>query len=269
MDEHEYLENVDPELMGRLLRATAEGRMSRRQLLKYMGFGVGGVSLASILAACTGGSSPNPSPSGSGGTTGGGTLTIAARQTPNGLDHDLFFGEEDQEIRAAIYENLMAFSTTQQTDGLIVPDYDVSKMEGRLAESWEVSSDQRTLTLHLRQGVMCHAGNEFTADDVQYTWDRGWAVNGSSAFYAQVIFGFKKPNWTGGGPPNVAAHDAEPERPARHDDDEQRPQRARRQGDQGARGCRRQMGDEVAGVRRRGSRRVLLEGMEPGEPGDA
>jgi peptide/nickel transport system substrate-binding protein len=196
MDEHEYLENVDPELAGRLFRATAEGRISRRQLFRYMGVGAGSISLASILAACTSGSSDvSPSPSGSGGTTGGGTLTVAARQTPNGLDHDLFFGEEDQEIRAAIYENLMAFATTQQSDGLIVPDYDVAKMEGRLAESWDVSSDQRTLTLHLRQGVVSHAGNEFTADDVQYTWDRGWAVNGSSAFYAQVIFGFKEPNW--------------------------------------------------------------------------
>jgi len=152
--------------------------------------------LSPILAACTSsGSKKARSQAGAGGAGRGGTLSIAARQTPVGLDHDFYFAEEDHQIRMSIYENLMAFSTTTQSDGLVVPVYDVAKMQGRLAESWEVSTDNRTLTVHLRKGVMSHAGNELTAEDVQYTWDRGWKVNGSSAFYAQVIFGFKKPDW--------------------------------------------------------------------------
>jgi peptide/nickel transport system substrate-binding protein len=170
--------------------------VSRRQLLKYLGVGAGTISLSPILAACTSsGSKKARSQAGPGGAGRGGTLSIAARQTPVGLDHDFYFAEEDHQIRMSIYENLMAFSTTTQSDGLVVPVYDVAKMQGRLAESWEVSTDNRTLTVHLRKGVMSHAGNELTAEDVQYTWDRGWKVNGSSAFYAQVIFGFKKPDW--------------------------------------------------------------------------
>src|SRR5437879_4280692 len=129
----------ESDLQHAIERALADGRVSRRQLLRYLGIGAGAVSLAPALIACTS-SSPNatPTPHGSGGS--GGTLSIAARQTPGGLDHDFYFGEEDHQIRMSIYENLMAFSTTTQSDGLVVPDYDVSKMEGRLAESWEVSS---------------------------------------------------------------------------------------------------------------------------------
>lgn len=177
-------------------QALANGRVSRRQLLKFLGAGVGTLAISPVLAACTNNDSNQTSPSpGASGAGTGGTLTTAARTTPAGLDHDFYFAEEDHQIRMLVYENLMALGTTTDSSGLVVPVYDESKLVGRLAESWELSSDKRTLTVHLRQGVMSHAGNELTADDVQYTWDRGWAVNGSSAFYAQVIMGFKKPGW--------------------------------------------------------------------------
>jgi peptide/nickel transport system substrate-binding protein len=188
------------EMRDAIFRAVAEGRVSRRQLLKYMGIGAGSISLAPILAACTSGDTeqgtPSTSVSGSAAPGGsGGTLATAARTTPGGLDHDFFFAEEDHQIRMLVYENLMALGTTTDETGLVVPVYDESKLVGRLAESWELSDDSRTLTITLRQGVMSHAGNELTADDVQYSWDRGWEVNGSSAFYAQVIMGFKEPGW--------------------------------------------------------------------------
>lgn len=42
---------------------------------------------------------------------------------------------------------------------------------GDLAESWEVSDDGLTWTFHLHQGVLWHDGEEFTADDVVYTFE--------------------------------------------------------------------------------------------------
>jgi peptide/nickel transport system substrate-binding protein len=192
MSEHDELRDA-------IRTAMAQGRVSRRQLLRYMGVGAGAISMAPILAACTsndgdGTATSTASPSGATGGSGG-TLTTAARTTPGGLDHDFFFSEEDHQIRMLVYENLMALGTTTDAEGLVVPVYDEGQLQGRLAESWELSTDSRTLKVKLREGIMSHAGNELTAEDVQYSWDRGWEVNGASAFYAQVIMGFKKPGW--------------------------------------------------------------------------
>ncbi|MCX8151340.1 MAG: ABC transporter substrate-binding protein [Candidatus Bathyarchaeota archaeon] len=44
------------------------------------------------------------------------------------------------------------------------------EMVPALATSWEVASDQKTWTVHLRQGVKWHDGVEFTADDVKFTF---------------------------------------------------------------------------------------------------
>ncbi len=69
--------------------------------------------------------------------------------------------------------------------GLTVSNYTV--LEPRLADSYDVSADQLTVTFHLRQGVMSAYGHELTADDVYYKWERGFKMNGSSAFYASVM----------------------------------------------------------------------------------
>jgi ABC-type transport system substrate-binding protein len=45
------------------------------------------------------------------------------------------------------------------------------RMIPSLATSWEVASDEKTWTVHLRQGVKWHDGVDFTADDVKFTFD--------------------------------------------------------------------------------------------------
>ncbi|MBU2712652.1 ABC transporter substrate-binding protein [Zooshikella harenae] len=45
------------------------------------------------------------------------------------------------------------------------------KFEGRLAERWE-RIDDRTIRFYLRKGVKFHSGNEFTALDVKWTFNR-------------------------------------------------------------------------------------------------
>ncbi len=45
--------------------------------------------------------------------------------------------------------------------------YENGKVVPRLAESWEISGDGRTLTLHLRKGVKFHDGEEFNAEAVK------------------------------------------------------------------------------------------------------
>jgi len=54
-------------------------------------------------------------------------------------------------------------------NGLVRYDKNL-KLEGELAESWDVSPDGLTITFHLRRGVKWHDGREFTSRDVLYTY---------------------------------------------------------------------------------------------------
>ncbi len=49
---------------------------------------------------------------------------------------------------------------------------DPSKFEGRIAQSWSVSSDGLTYTFKLRPGLKFHSGNTVTADDVAWSLQR-------------------------------------------------------------------------------------------------
>jgi len=43
-------------------------------------------------------------------------------------------------------------------------------LEGELAESWEISDDNRTITFHLRPGIKWHDGAPFSSADVLFTY---------------------------------------------------------------------------------------------------
>ena len=42
---------------------------------------------------------------------------------------------------------------------------------------------------------MSHAGNEMTAEDLQWTWDRAWAGAGEGKFQIGTVLGITKPSW--------------------------------------------------------------------------
>ena len=51
--------------------------------------------------------------------------------------------------------------------------YDANlKAQPELAESWDISSDARQITLNLRKGVQFHSGRELTSEDVVYNLER-------------------------------------------------------------------------------------------------
>jgi peptide/nickel transport system substrate-binding protein len=54
----------------------------------------------------------------------------------------------------------------------LVRNNDKMQLEGRLAESWKISDDIKSVTFHLRRGVKFHDGSEMTAEDVKFTLDR-------------------------------------------------------------------------------------------------
>ncbi|MGD0765240.1 MAG: ABC transporter substrate-binding protein [Dehalococcoidia bacterium] len=63
----------------------------------------------------------------------------------------------DKDLVALIFSGL----TRLGPDGEVLPD---------LAESWDISNDGLTYTFHLRDGVLWHDGQPFTADDVVFTF---------------------------------------------------------------------------------------------------
>jgi peptide/nickel transport system substrate-binding protein len=75
------------------------------------------------------------------------------------LDPAILQGAEHMQIGNHVYS------------GLIYADHNLEP-QGDLAESWEVSQGGRQWTFQLRKGVKFHDGEDFTADDVIYNYDR-------------------------------------------------------------------------------------------------
>ena len=70
---------------------------------------------------------------------------------------------KDYEVPWNIYDRLVEVKVAE--DG-------TSSIEPSLAENWEISPDGMEYTFHLAQGVKFHNGNDFTAEDVIYTFTR-------------------------------------------------------------------------------------------------
>lgn len=74
------------------------------------------------------------------------------------------------ELHWNAYDRLLRFGTKVRPDGTLY--YDYFKIEGELAERFELSEDGRTLTLFLRPDATFHDGSPVTADDVKWSLDR-------------------------------------------------------------------------------------------------
>jgi len=66
-------------------------------------------------------------------------------------------------------------------NGLVRYDKNL-KLEGELAESWEVSPDGRKITFHVRKGVTWHDGKPFTSEDVMFTYRKMIDPNTPTAY---------------------------------------------------------------------------------------
>jgi len=98
----------------------------------------------------------------------GGTLVWGTYTEPTLINPVLTTHTVSASLISLIFNSLVRVNS----NGEIAPD---------LAESWEISSDQRQYTFYLKKGITFHDGVELTAEDVQFTYDLIMDPNTQSA----------------------------------------------------------------------------------------
>ena len=107
---------------------------------------------------------------------------------PETLDPALGYDTASNEIIQNIYETLVFY------DGV-----HTDKFVPMLAEAWNVSDDGTTYTFRIRSGVKFHEGQELTAEDVAYSFQRGLLYGGYSGpqwLLAEPFFGIGRDDIT-------------------------------------------------------------------------
>ena len=128
---------------------TAFDHISRRGFLSLLG--------ALPLAACGRSESVQESAAAEEGPAYGDTLVQASIGDISGLIPNITSDSASHEIGGLIYANLI------RTDKELRP-------EGELAERWDISKDEMTITFYMRHGVKWHDGEDVTAEDVDFTF---------------------------------------------------------------------------------------------------
>src|ERR1700722_11604514 len=128
--------------------------------------------------------------------TAGSTLVIAAPATPQSLDCNFDGSLGTIDVIAALYDNLLDF---KKISDLRLPDVfreDIAdypnlpaglNVEGKLAQTFELDPASKFIRFQLRQGVKSNWGNELTADDIKWTWDRKFGLGAIGAFYLSTL----------------------------------------------------------------------------------
>jgi peptide/nickel transport system substrate-binding protein len=124
------------------------------------------------------------------------TLVIAAPATPQSLDCSFDVSLGTFEAIAALYDNLLEFKKIPdpkqpgafREDIADHPDMPAGlAIQGKLAESFELDPAGKFIRFQLRQGVKSNWGNELTAEDVKWTWDRKFGLGAIGAFYLSTL----------------------------------------------------------------------------------
>jgi len=101
----------------------------------------------------------------------GESLRVLSEAGPNSFDTvGVGVNRNAIEVTWNVYDRLVRFGTKVEPDGTLY--YDYFKIEPELAERYDVASDGKTITFHLRSDAVFHDGTPVTADDVKWSLDR-------------------------------------------------------------------------------------------------
>jgi len=87
----------------------------------------------------------------------GGALVDAMSGEPSGLIAMMAGESSASAIASNIFNSLLKYDKNLE-------------LTGELAQSWDVSSDQKTITFHLKPNLKWADGHALTSDDVLFTW---------------------------------------------------------------------------------------------------
>ena len=112
------------------------------------------------------------------------TLVVAATKTPGGFDGDAL-KPNTQNVVVQVYEGLTKYGyrKSEKTGRM---EIDPNKVLPHLAKKWTVSPDGKVYSIELRQGVKSPFGNELTAVDVVWGWEKSIAQKRTGAFIAKA-----------------------------------------------------------------------------------
>lgn len=147
-------------------------RTNRRRFIK----GVGGSVAMVALAGCNSSQDQSPTDDGDPDQTDdgtqeptttqasdqiptGGTLNVAAAGDPQNLDPHTTTINVAQQVLDNVVEGLFELDANME-------------LQGVLASGYEVSDDDRTYDISLKEGVTFHTGTELTSADVKYSIER-------------------------------------------------------------------------------------------------
>ncbi|WP_078429524.1 peptide-binding protein [Alkalihalobacterium alkalinitrilicum] len=157
----------------------------------------GALSLSTILAACGGGGTEEEAPTtdpteeteqgeeAAGEPQQGGTINAAMFSAPAGQFNPIFYADS--------YEaNILDFTH----EALVALDEELQWIPS-LAKEWDFNDDHTELTYILNEGVQWHDGEEFTADDVVFTYtsiaDGAYtAAGGVRVDYVNQLVGYEE-----------------------------------------------------------------------------
>lgn len=134
------------------------------------------------LSGCGGNTQPsNQTQNGTGTNNTSDTFVVAMPSTPPTLDNEFVIHPMVISVQPLLYDTMINYETKQDSQlGIGVADIFTPKFKQALAESWSVSDDGKKYTFQLRKGVKSNYGNEMTADDVVWTYQRKLTLGGNS-----------------------------------------------------------------------------------------
>lgn len=111
------------------------------------------------------------------------TLVMAMTSTPKGFDPDIWVpGQIESAVN--IYEGLTRYGTRTTSDGR--REIDPGKIEPHFAEKWTVSPDGKTYVFRIRPGVKSPFGNELSAADIVWTYEKSASQKRTGWFMKNV-----------------------------------------------------------------------------------